>query len=346
VSETWDFKIVRMGLEGAEVKKGDPVLVFDTSEIERQLAERVSERDAADEEIVKKKIDLDLVRREGEMRVSEAQATLRKAELKADLPAQYTAAIEMKLAKIDLDSARAELQGAQKRLEYQLKLGEAELAFLRERHARADARVQRLQAGVREMTVRSPVPGLISYRASWRGDKKKVGDSCWTGEGCLEVVDLSDIMGKGEVDETESARVREGQPVTFRLEALPEMEWHATVESLRPNVYRQSPRNPLKVIGLDLKLARTDRVRMRPGMLFRGRIETGRVHKAVLAPLEAVFVRDDGPIAFRRTAVGGHQKVRLQLGRRNARWVEVQSGLAEGDQIARRDLERLAEEPR
>ena len=338
IPDMWDFKIVKLAPEGSEVKRAQPVLSFDVSELQRQLAERTSERDQAAQEIVKKRIDLDLARREGELKVTEAEAAFNKAQLKADLPEKYTAAIEVKLAKLDLDAARAELEGARRRLSYQMKLGEAELAFLRDRHARATDRVERLEEGIKLMTVASPVNGLVVHKSNWRGDKKKIGETCWAGDACVEVVDISQMLGNGEVEETESARVKVGQPVRFRLEALPEVEWKATVGALRPTVYRQSPRTPLKVIGVDLELGKTDR-RMRPGMQFRGRIETGRVPGAVLIPLEAVFTRPDGPVAFRRTSVG-HEVVRLQLGKRNLRFAEVLGGLKAGDRVSRRDLEQ------
>jgi len=340
IPDMWDFKIVKLATEGTEVKRGNQVLTFDASELQRQLAERTSERDQAAQEIVKKRIDQDLARREGELKVTEAEAVFRKAQLKADLPAQYTAAIEVKLAQLDLDAARAELEGARRRLSYQLKLGEAELAYLRDRHARATDRVQRLEQGIKLMTVTSPVNGLVVHKSNWRGDKKKIGETCWAGDACVEVVDISQMLGNGEVEETESARVKAGQPVRFRLEALPEIEWRATVGALRPTVYRQSPRTPLKVIGVDLTLEKTDR-RMRPGMQFRGRIETGRVSRAVLIPLDAVFTRPEGPVAFKRTPVG-HEVVPLQLGKRNLRFAEVLSGLSPGDRVSRRDLDQEA----
>ena len=338
IPDMWDFKIVKLAVEGTEVKRGQPVLTFDASELQRQLAERTSERDQAAQEIVKKRIDQDLARREGELKVTEAEAAFRKAQLKADLPEKYTAAIEVKLAKLDLEAARAELEGATRRLSYQLKLGEAELAYLRDRHARATDRVQRLERGIELMTVTSPVNGLVVHKTNWRGDKKKLGETCWAGDACVEVVDISQMLGNGEVEETESAKVKVGQPVRFRLEALPEIEWRATVGALRPTVYRQSPRTPLKVIGVDLALARNDR-RMRPGMQFRGRIETDRGKQALLVPLDAVFTRPEGPVAFRRTSVG-HEVVRLQLGRRNLRFAEVLGGLSPGDRVSRRDLEQ------
>jgi multidrug efflux pump subunit AcrA (membrane-fusion protein) len=340
IPDMWDFKIVTLATEGTEVKRDQQVLTFDASELQRQLAERTSERDQAAQEIVKKRIDQDLARREGELKVTEAEAVFRKAQLKADLPAQYTAAIEVKLAQLDLDAARAELEAAKRRLSYQLKLGEAELAYLRDRHARATDRVQRLERGIKLMTVTSPVNGLVVHKSNWRGDKKKIGETCWAGDACVEVVDISQMFGNGEVEETESARVKVDQPVRFRLEALPEIEWRASVGALRPTVYRQSPRTPLKVIGVDLKLEKTDR-RMRPGMQLRGRIETGRVPHALLVPLDAVFTRPDGPVAFKRTSVG-FEVVRLQLGKRNLRFAEVLSGLSFGDRVSRRDLEQEA----
>jgi HlyD family secretion protein len=336
VPDMWDFKIVRLAIEGTEVKRGQEVLTFDASELERQLAERTSERDQAAQEIVKKKIDLELARHEGQMKVAEAEATFRKAELKADLPAKYTAAIEVKLAQLDLDAARAELDGAKRRLSYQLELGGAELAYLRDRQARASDRVRRLETAVAQMTVRSPIDGLVVHKTNWRGEKKKVGETCWAGDECVEVVEISQMMGKGEVEETESARLRIGQPARLRLDALPEVEWKATVGAIRPTVYRQSPRTPLKVVGVDLALERGDPTRMRPGMQLRGRIEIGRLPHALLVPLEAVFSRPEGPVAFRRT-VAGHQLVRLRLGKRNGRYAEVLEGLVEGDRVAHRD---------
>jgi HlyD family secretion protein len=332
-----DFKIARMAAEGAEVKKGTKVLRFDASELERDLQERVAERDSAAQEIERKRHEMELSRRDGALRVTEAEALARKAELKADLPEKYTAAVEMKLAKIDLDAARAELRMARQRQEHIERLGKAELGYLRDRHARFAARVDRLQRAIDLMSVAAPIDGVVVYRTNWRGEKKKVGDPCWVGEPCLAVTDVSQMEALGEVDEMESARVAVGQPVRLRLEALPELEWHGTVQSLRPNVYRQSPRNPLKVVGVKIKLDKNDPSRLRAGMQFRGRLETGRVKRALLVPVGAVFARPEGPVVFRKTATGW-QKVPVKVGQRSATQVEIRAGVNEGDRLADRDL--------
>jgi multidrug efflux pump subunit AcrA (membrane-fusion protein) len=333
-----DFKIARMAPEGSEVKKGTKVLFFDSGEVERDLLQRTTERDTAAREIDRKLADLELQRREGELRVTEAEALLKKARLKADLPPKYTAEVEVKLAKIDLDAAEAELRMTRERFAHVVKLGQAELAYLRDRHARFAQRAQRLEQAIELMEVAAPIDGVVVYRTTWRGEKKKVGDPCWVGEPCLEITGVGEVEATGEVDEMESARVAVGQKVRMRLDALPEMEWTGKVVGLRPNVYRQSPRTPLKVIGVQIRLDRVDPSRMRAGMQLRGRMETGHLDGALLAPVDAVFARAEGPTVFRQTT-SGWEKVRVELGERSPTQVEVRRGLAAGDRIARRDLE-------
>jgi multidrug resistance efflux pump len=341
IPDMWDFKIVRMAPEGAEVKEGAPVLFLDSTELDQMLIERQSERDRIRKELSQKDQNLDLARADANLKVEEAEAAARKAGLKADLPAAYTAEITMKLAKLDAAAADAELRMARQRREQQVKLGEAELVFLRERLLRAEGRLHETQYGISKLALRAPAGGMVIYKYNWRGEKKKVGDSCWNGETCLEIANFGDVVAKGLVEETESARVRIGQRAVVRLEAFPEMEWTGQVAGIRPNVFRQSARTPIKVIEIDVKLDKVDRARMRPHMHFRGRVAVDQVDAALMVPLATVFSRPGGPIAFRKTA-GGHEIVPLRLGKRNRSHVEVVRGLREQDLVSRRDLQHEA----
>jgi HlyD family secretion protein len=81
-------------------------------------------------------------------------------------------------------------------------------------------------------------------------------------------------------------------------------------------------------------LDRTDPLRMRPGMRFRGEVETGRAPKVLLVPSEAVLATAAGPLVYRKTLLGT-EAVRPRLGRRNVSEVEVLGGLAAGDRLSR-----------
>ena len=84
---------------------------------------------------------------------------------------------------------------------------------------------------------------------------------------------------------------------------------------------------------LELHFDETDVRRMRPGMRFRGTIETERITATLMIPSHAVFPSPEGPVVYRRTLLG-HEDVTVTLGRRNATMVEVLEGLEAGDVVA------------
>ena len=96
-----------------------------------------------------------------------------------------------------------------------------------------------------------------------------------------------------------------------------------------------SQTDPSKVINVRIALEPTT-ASLRPGMRFRGEVETERRKDVVQVPVEAVFVTADGPVAYRAHG-GALEKVKLTVGKRSATTVEVVAGLAPGDRVSRID---------
>ena len=183
------------------------------------------------------------------------------------------------------------------------------------------------------MQVKAPRDGTVIYPAMGNGARRKIGDGVWRMEVVLQVVGLSKMLAKGAVDEVDIARVAVKQPVTLRLDALPDIQLAGTVESIARNVRAKSEANPSKVIDIKVALAPTT-APLRPGMRFRGQVETERVPAVVLIPADTVFVTPQGPVAY-RDADGTLETVRLELGRRSETMIEVKSGLGAGDHVSR-----------
>jgi multidrug resistance efflux pump len=337
IAEIWDYKIAFMAPEGAPVRPGQPVLGFDTSELERQLLDKRAERDSAQKELEKKQTDLEIQRRDRELELAEAEARLRKATLKVDVPPELVASKELAKSREDLALARREVAYLKDRLHLEAVQGSTEVAALASKRDRAAVRVQDMEDAVRHMTVTAPRAGTVVYVATDEGEKKKVGDSCWRGQSVLEIPDLRRMEAEGEIDEADAGRVAVGQRVTFRLDAHPDDVFTGRVRAIGGAVQSRSESNALKVVRLQIDLDQTDPQRMRPGMRLLGTVEVERVPKALVAPVEAVFNRPGGPVVYRKTGLGS-EEVRPVLGRHNDRQVEIKSGLKAGDRVSRRDL--------
>jgi hypothetical protein len=321
-----------MAPDGSAVQKGRPVVGFDTSALVRELEQKKAERDSAKTDFDKTEGDLRMQAEKDVLALAEAEARLRKVNFKLDVPGELIASNERKLGEFDREIARKETEYLRRKIETAALAGREGLAILRTQRERAEGRVREIESQLELMMLKAPRDGTVLYATDWRGEKKKVGDSTWRGQPILEIPDLSAMFARGEVDESDAGRVSVGQRVRLRLDAHPDLEFQGVVGRLANAVVRQSPRNPLRILEIEVRLDRTDSARMRPGMRFRGVIEKGRVHDAVLVPIDAVVATDRGPVVYRRR-LGALTEVLVQPGARNAKLVEVRKGISPGDVV-------------
>lgn len=339
ISDKWEFKIAMMAPEGEEVKKGEPVLAFDPTDLKQRLDTKQNERDAIAKETEKAVSNAQITRRDEELRIAEADAHVRKATLKLDRPEDLTASIELATARLDLELAKAELVHEKAKASAARRQDDVLIGTWQQRRARAEARIRETEADIDRMTVKAPRDATVIYVADPDDGKKKVGDTAWRQERVIETATLDRMIAKADVDEVDASKPVVGQHVAIHLEAMPDVTYGGTISAIGNIVQRQSKKNPLKVVRLTIALDKTDGVRMRPGMRFRGAVETGRVAAAILVPTNAVFLTATGPVAYRKGR-SGYETVPLHLGKRNATWAEVRDGLAAGDEVSRVDRSR------
>jgi HlyD family secretion protein len=317
----WNFKIASLAPEGQEVKAGDPVIAFDASDQIRELENMQNEAEAARKKLDKKRDDAQLARRNDELKLAEAQANLRKATLKTDAPADLVASVAQREVQLDEQAAKLQLEAANHHADQTRRSDAEEIQRLTEKAAYAKRRVEELQKMIARMKVTAPRAGTTVYPVNEQGEKHKVGDSVWRMQDVLQVVGLGHMLGQGQIDEVDMARLAEHQPVVLRLDAMPDVQLHGTIASIAKTVQAKSNTDPSKV-----------------GMRFRGQVEAAHLPNVVQVPADAVFVTPDGPVAYRKTG-GGFERVRLSLGRRTPAMVEVTSGLVPGDRVSRIDPE-------
>ncbi|MEO8276481.1 MAG: HlyD family efflux transporter periplasmic adaptor subunit [Thermoanaerobaculia bacterium] len=332
--DVWEFKIQFLASEGKEVRRGQPLVAFDTSEQVRKLSIERAKADESEQKLAKTRADLERERLDAELRLAEAQATLRKATLKVDVPAELVARRELDSAHIDHDLAEKEVGHRENEL---AAIGDrlaAELAQLEHQLTLARGHVRELETAVAKMSIAAPRDGTVVYVSDWRGEKAKVGDPAYRSQEILSLPDLKRLRASAEIAEVDAGKVREGQLVRLRLDAHPDLEYRAHVARVERTVQRKAPNSPLRIVLAELELETVDSERMRPGMRFRAAIERERATAVLTIPVDAIVHRDGRTLVDRETLLGV-EAVAPRLGRRGGGRVEVLEGLSEGDRVVR-----------
>lgn len=320
--------------EGSEVAAGDRLVELDASDLETNLETARSDAEQADRRLERKRQELALARRESQLRLLQVESEARKAALRTDTAADLVTAIDRKERQLDRELADRRLDQTRQEIAAARHSDEVDLQDQIDTRGAARRRIAELEANRARLTLTAPRAGTVVYGPGTGGDTRNIGDSLWQSDTILQVVALDAMTGDGMVDEIDVGPVAVGQPVTLRLDALPDLTVRGRVASVATSVVAASDADPGKLVQLQIAIAPAAGAGLRPGMRFRGEIEVERIAGALQLPAEAVFVEPDGPIAYRNTA-HGLERVALRLGRRTADAIEVEAGLVAGDRVAR-----------
>jgi len=155
------------------VKRGQPVLGFDTADLQKRLDEKSAESEQARKEIEKNRADLALRREDEKLKLADAEARLRKAQLKLEGPADIVSINDRKQVELDFALAKQETESIRQRIASFERAAAAQIALLTSKQMTAASIVNDTQNAIKAMTILAPRNGTIVYVMSWRGDKKR-----------------------------------------------------------------------------------------------------------------------------------------------------------------------------
>ena len=327
IQSVYTFKIAWLAPEGSVVGVGEPIVTFDGAELERTIQSSQTESLATKKRLDKRRQEIVLQHANDDVRLLEADAGARKAKLKLQTPRELLSAIDAHEQALDDEEAQIALAETQRGIAYQHHADAVDVEGTADYLGSTTTRVEQLQRDLAAMTVTSPRAGVVAYVGE--GDiKKAVGSEAWANSPCVQVVGLAMMSGNAEVDEVDLPRVALHQPATLRLDALPDLAIHGSVQAIATAMLPHSYDDPSNVARVGFAIDTHD-PSLRPGMRFRADIETARIADVVQVPATAVIVTADGAVAERADG----ERVPVVLGRRSHDVIEIVSGLTAGDRV-------------
>ena len=213
--------------DGAEVKRGEPVLRIDPGQAAARLRTLFADIERAQARAKKEIGELEVKAIDAEIAFIDAEAALATARIDANLPREL-------LSGLDFDRYQGELQRTQR--EVALKDADYKEARAAVSRRREDARleIERMtleqtfqQKQLENAEVRAERDGVVLHAFDqWSGQRFDEGSSAQAGQLVGELAGLGDVGVRAYVLESERHAVERDAPVTLDFDALPGV--HAT----------------------------------------------------------------------------------------------------------------------
>jgi multidrug efflux pump subunit AcrA (membrane-fusion protein) len=208
-----------------------------------------------------------------------------------------------------------------------------DMGLLEMKRAQSKSKLKQLSDGLSKLEVKAPHDGLLAYKANWRGEKPRAGQSLWPGQKIAELPDISNMKVKLFVLESEAINLATDKSVTFSLYAYADRKFKGKVERVAPfptSIKRGDPQKYFEIIVL---IDEQNTKLFVPGRKLQANIEIIAKSKKIIVPLQSVFVEAKQSFVYLYEN-GDYKSVPVTLGQASLSHVEILSGLKEGQKIA------------
>jgi len=263
---------------------------------------------------------------EAEAKVTQAEVDLAKAkEALADVEAGSDPK-EVSRAEVEVTQAEYNLAKAKETLaDVEAGPDPKEIELAQAKLVTAQTTLEEAQAALEAATMVAPFDGtVISVGA-------EVGDLVSANDVIVSLTDLSNLRVLATVDETDIAGVEIGQQAEITFDAFPGRRFSGQV--LEVPLQGNLVQNVL-TYDVPVSLEETKGVALRPGMTANLNIVVGRRQDVLLVPALAVQQSDEGNVVLvQDTPDGPAVTTPVQIGLSDGTYVEIVSGLIEGDRV-------------
>lgn len=193
--------------------------------------------------------------------------------------------------------------------------------------------ISKSNASLSSTFIRSTITGLILDVPVKVGNSVIMSNTFNDGTTIATVADMSDLIFKGKIDETEVGRIHEGMPVKISLGAVQGVTLEAKLEYISPKGEEENGANQFEIKAA---VTAPDTVTIRSGYSANASIVLKSAKNVLVVPEGVLEFSGDTSFVNILTDTVPQQKFerkRVELGMSDGINMEVKSGVAEGDKV-------------
>jgi HlyD family secretion protein len=331
------MKVAWIAEDGEQMKAGDVIVRFDSTDFENLLLLGREDRTTAGNRLEKSAVESSATRSNLERDARLAQRQLESAQqFKFDDEEIFSRYSRIE-SDVDEGLAVERKRHAEEVLVVREGLSRVDRDLIAIEDRKAGLKIKQAEDGLQALQVVAPHDGILVLQRNWRGDVARIGDSMWRGQPIGEIPDLAAMQADVFVLEADAAGLAAGQKVTLFLEADAKRQFTGKVKSVEKVARPRIPRQPVQYFGVTVELDETDSALMKPGARVRASLEVENQENVFVIPRQALFEREGKRLVYRKKGKE-FEPVEVTIGTSSAGRIVVTEGLSAGDEIALEDV--------
>jgi HlyD family secretion protein len=336
-----------VGREGATIGEDDLVLSEWQHELQK-LDETILLRE---QELTQSSRDLEFTRElvgrnfaaqqelvDDEIAYERARVALGQARREKALTMEYNYERKLQELQEEIETRQRDLEKTDRQARAKMADFEAEVESARFTLQREEERLAKILEQIEKSRIISPAEGIVVYareRSRWgSGDPIQEGTEVRERQDIVTIPQPGGMVAEAKLHETSLKKVTSGQKCLVRIDAQPGKVFEGRVSFVATlpdsGSYWSNPNQRVYRSEVVLEEGNED---MRPGMSCSIEILVDDLDDVTYVPRQCVFFDGRSTVAFvlKDDAV---ERREVEVGLDNAQWVEVKSGLSEGEKVA------------
>ena len=229
----WNVSIAYLVEEGKQVNKGDTVCILENQQLITSYDSRLTSLSSVRAEYTKLEASLAMNKAllEAQVKNNEVQTAIVFMD---SLQMKYSSEVQKKLTRLEIGKAEITRRKLEDKLHSMEEINKAELRKMSLQIKRYELYISRIEDQLKELILTAPQDGMATLAQGNYGEKLKVGDQIWPGNGIVNLPDLSSVKVLLQISESKFKRLKLKQAVEMTFDAVPGMIAKGEVSQLTP----------------------------------------------------------------------------------------------------------------
>ena len=261
----WQMRVIGILEHGTLVNAGDSIIQLDPTEIQKRIINRETDLETELAALEKLYVDRDNRMNDFEAKIKNETSSfeLKKIELDAS---SFESEIFRRIKQLEFKQAQITLAKEKRKLELAKIINRNDLKIQEIKVRQIKTDLENAYNILPELTLRTPISGVFQVDINrMTGSLVKLGDNVYVGTNMANVPDLTHMKVNTFINETDFLKIRLGQKVAIRLDALPKIVFDGEIAYIGKLCRLKEPKSKQKGFDVEVNILKSDE-RLKPGM--------------------------------------------------------------------------------